>query len=108
MAQAINIPLNPDFTFKHISVHCVHVLARLAAKRAVQEELRAQGVRVTLVKPAVISERATAYLRDHPELWKEALQRAHLIDEMEGAKKARRRKIKEPMVTPDPFRKECP
>ena len=63
-------------TFQPISTSAVHVLARMAARRAVQEELRAQGVRVSLVKPAEISARAQGYLRDHPELYREALERS--------------------------------
>jgi hypothetical protein len=52
------------------------VLARLAAKKAVQEQLRADGVRVTLVPPREIAERATAYLEANPHLYEEAIQRA--------------------------------
>jgi hypothetical protein len=37
-------------SFEHISICAVKVLARLAAKQAVEAELRAKGVRVTLVK----------------------------------------------------------
>src|SRR5262249_12304630 len=100
--------LFPD-TFKHISVHCVHILARLAAKRLVQEQLRAEGVRLSLVPPMEINERATAYLHDHPEVGTEAMARAHKLDELEGQRKDRqklRRKklarlISEPMITPD-------
>jgi hypothetical protein len=62
--------------FKPIGTHAVHVLARLAAKRAVQDELRSQGVRVTLVRPAEIIERAKLYLEQHPELYRQALERA--------------------------------
>jgi deoxyribodipyrimidine photolyase-like uncharacterized protein len=43
-------------------------LARLAAKRAVQDELRAQGVRVSLVPYAEIMRQAREYLASHPEL----------------------------------------
>jgi hypothetical protein len=89
--MATDIPLNPETTFKHISVSAVHVLARLAAKRAVTEELHNQGVRVSLVKPAEISAKAQVYLSQHPELYRQALERAHVIDEAEGQKKARRR-----------------
>jgi hypothetical protein len=69
-----------------------------------------QGVRVSLVPPRVINEKATAYLHDHPEVWREALRRAHQIDDAEGQRKVQqklrreelaRRKIREPMVTPD-------
>ena len=63
-------------TFQPISASAVHVLARMAARRAVQEELRAQGVRVSLVKPAEISAKAQVYLSQHPELYRQALERA--------------------------------
>lgn len=59
-----------------VGISAVKVLARLAAKKAVQAELRAQGVRVTLVRPAEISERAQVYLQAHPELYQLALERA--------------------------------
>ena len=62
--------------FRPISASAVHVLAKLAARSTVQEELRAQGVRVSLVKPAEISVKAQAYLQSHPELYAEAKERA--------------------------------
>ena len=52
-------PLNPDLTFKHISVHVVHTLARMIAKEAIKAQLRYDGVRVQFVKPRDINERAT-------------------------------------------------
>jgi NAD(P)-dependent dehydrogenase (short-subunit alcohol dehydrogenase family) len=61
--------------FKSAS-HAINYCARSIAKNSVKEELRAQGVRVTLVKPAEISERAQRYLADHPELYTLALERA--------------------------------
>jgi hypothetical protein len=84
-------------TFTHISVHMVHILARLQAKRLVQDQLRAEGVRVSLVPPREINERATALLHD-PAIWKEAIARAHLIDEMEGRRKDRRRLRREQLA----------
>jgi hypothetical protein len=93
-----SLPLNPETTFTHISVHCVSVLARLAAKRAVQEQLHAEGVRVSLVKPADISAKAQVYLQSHPELYREALERAHLIDEAEGQKKVKRKLRREQLA----------
>jgi hypothetical protein len=66
-------------TFQPISASAVHVLARMAARRAVQEELRSEGVRVTLVKPSEISARAQVYLADHAELYREALERAQRL-----------------------------
>ena len=96
-------------SFKLVGTHAINVLARLAAKKAVQEELRAQGARVSLVPTREIAELAVDYLASHPEVWKLALARAHQIDEAEGEKKARqklrreqRRKIRPPMITPDP------
>ena len=62
--------------FQPISRSAICILARLAAKRAVTEELRAQGVRVSLVKPAEISVKAQAYLQSHPELYDAAKERA--------------------------------
>jgi NAD(P)-dependent dehydrogenase (short-subunit alcohol dehydrogenase family) len=59
-------------SFEHISIGAVKVLARLAAKRAVQAELRSKGVRVTLVKPAAISAQAAEYLASDPELYANA------------------------------------
>ena len=49
--MAINLPIfavkpvNPDLTFKHISVHVVHILARMIAKEAIKAQLRNEGVR---------------------------------------------------------------
>ena len=76
----------------------VHVLARLRAKRLVQEQLRNEGVRLSLVPPREINERATAYLRDHVEVWKEAIARAHKLDEMEGQRKDRQRLRREQLA----------
>jgi hypothetical protein len=61
-----------DDTFKPVSVHAVRLLARLAAKRMVEAELKDEGHHVTFVRPALINERARAYLDQHPELLKVA------------------------------------
>jgi hypothetical protein len=91
MAQATNtLPQDKLDTFQPISATAVHVLARLAAKKAVQDELRSQGVRVSLVRPAEISVRANDYLRQHPELYQEALVRAQLMGCFEKPKRGRR------------------
>ena len=95
-AVVASLPL--PTTFKHISVHMVHILARMMAKKAVQQELRDQGVRVTLVPPREINERATAYLRDHVEIWKEALARAHRLDDAEGRRKDRQKLRREQLA----------
>jgi hypothetical protein len=93
----MNKPLPPP-TFKHISVHMVHVLARLQAKRLVQDQLRAEGRRISLIPPREVQERATAYLHDHPEVWREAMNRAHRIDEMEGQRKDRQKLRREQLA----------
>jgi hypothetical protein len=62
--------------FKLIGTHAVHVLARLAAKNAVKEKLRGDGVRMSLVPPREIAEQAQRYLAEHPELYQQALERA--------------------------------
>jgi NAD(P)-dependent dehydrogenase (short-subunit alcohol dehydrogenase family) len=72
----------------------VHVCARSIAKRAVVQELREQGVRVTLVRPAEINQRATAYIANHPEIWPLAEERARKIEKMEEARKAARRRAR--------------
>ena len=82
-----SLPQDKLTEFRPISVSAVHVLARLAARKAVQEQLRADGVRVSLVKPAEISVRAQSYLADHPELYREALQRAQRLGMFEKPKR---------------------
>ena len=77
-------------SFSHIGNHAINVLARLAAKNAVKEKLRGDGVRLTLVPPREISEQAQRYLADHPELYREAFERAKQMGW-----------IKQPLVTPD-------
>jgi len=63
-------------SFKLVGTHAIHVLARLAAKNAVKEKLRGDGVRLSLVPPRVIAEQATAYLEANPHLYEETLERA--------------------------------
>ena len=84
-----NEPLNPDYEFKHISCHVIHILARYLAREEVKRQLRADGVRNVL--PRQINELATAYLAQHPEIWREAITKAHEIDDKEGLRKARQR-----------------
>ena len=62
-----------------IGISAVKVLARLAARNAVKEQLRDQGVRVTLVPIREINEKAHGYLSDHPELYQQALERARRL-----------------------------
>jgi hypothetical protein len=76
----------------------IHILARLQAKRLVQDQLRAEGIRLSLVSPREVQERATAYLAQRPDLWKEAIARAHRLDEMEGQRKEKRKLRREQLA----------
>lgn len=77
MAQATR-SLSPKQIAERAQLHrqAVMLFARLAAKRAVQDEMRAQGVRVSLVPPAEVMRQAREYLDTHPELYQQALERA--------------------------------
>jgi hypothetical protein len=59
-----------------IGISAVKVLARLAAKPAVQAKLRDQGVRLTTYPHAELMRQAAEYLSSHPELYQAALERA--------------------------------
>ena len=91
--------------FKPIGTSAVTVLARIAAKKAVQEQLKAQGVRVTLVKPAEIAAQAKAYLDANPHLYEEALQRAWKLGLIEQAERIDQAlfddEMRKPALTPD-------
>jgi hypothetical protein len=72
----------------------------MAARRAVQEELRSQGVRVSLVKPAEISAKAQVYLADHPELYRQALERAQRLGMYEKPRRKRKSVVMLPLDRP--------
>lgn len=74
-----------------IGITAVKVLARLAAKRAVQQRLRDQGIRVTTYPYAELMRQAHEYLANHPELYQQALERAkRMTDEGVFGKRAQR------------------
>ena len=77
MAQAVR-SLSPKQITERIQLHrqAVMLFARLAAKKAVRDQLRDQGVRVSLVPPAEIVRQAREYLAAHPELYQQATERA--------------------------------
>jgi hypothetical protein len=95
MAKASNSLHQASEPFQPISRSAICILARLAAKKAVTEELRNQGVRVTLVRPAEITAKAIEYLPIHPELYDEARERAQRIGMIE---KPRRKSAREMQV----------
>jgi hypothetical protein len=91
MAQAsISLSQSNLDTFQPISASAVHMLARSAAKKAVREQMRAEGRRMTLVLPAEIKQQANAYLALHPELYDEARERAQCLGMFEKPKRRRR------------------
>ena len=63
-------------SFEHIPSFAINVLARLEAKKAVKEHLRAQGIRLSYVPAREIVAQTKAHLEAHPELYERALQRA--------------------------------
>src|SRR5262249_54511622 len=89
-----SLPQSTLDTFQPISASAVHVLAPKAAKKTVQQEMRRRGVRVSLVKPAEISA-TQVYLSQHPELYREALERAQRL----GLFEKRRRRLSQIMVS---------
>ena len=60
-------------SFEHIPGFAINVLARLEAKKAVKEQLRARGIRLTYVPAREIVARTKAHLEAHPELYEEAM-----------------------------------
>jgi hypothetical protein len=76
----------------HSANHAINFLARSAARNAVKEKLRDDGVRLSLVPIREISEQAERYLAEHPELYQQALERARQLGMIE---------LQPPMVTPD-------
>ena len=79
MAKADNSLHQAPEPFQPISRSAICILARLAAKRLVKEELRSQGVRVSLVRPADIAAKANEYLSAYLELYDEARERAQRL-----------------------------
>jgi len=79
--------------FKPVGTHAISVLARLAARTIIKQQLRDQlGVRVSLVPVHEINAQAQEYLANHPELFTQALERAKRMGWVD---------LREPMVTPD-------
>ena len=60
----------------HSANHAINYYARSIAQSAVKQQLRDQGIRVSLVPACEIEERAREYLANHPELYVQARERA--------------------------------
>jgi hypothetical protein len=57
-------------------------LARRSAIKAVERDIRAQGLRVMSVERRVILAAADAYLREHPELIEEAAETVRKVPQL--------------------------
>jgi hypothetical protein len=60
----------------HSANRAINYCARSIAQSAVKQQLRDQGVRVSLVSTCEIEEKAREYLANHPELYVQARERA--------------------------------
>jgi len=60
----------------HSAKHAINFMARLIARNAVKQQLRDQGIRVSLVPTCEIEEKAREYLAANPRLYEEVLERA--------------------------------
>lgn len=105
MAKAVR-SLSPKQIAEITQLHrqAVATFARLAAKRAVQDKLRDQGVRVTTYPYADLMRQAAEYLANHPELYVAAHERAKrmIADGVFGkrAQRALRERINEQNTQP--------
>jgi len=76
----------------------ISVLARSSARRAVEQRMRSEGVRVSLTPIRIIMEEAKVYLRQHPELIEQTIERVRNVPqfrtlaEREARDRARNRK----------------
>jgi hypothetical protein len=65
----------------------IQIAALALAKRGVNAELRAKGIRLALVSPAEITEKAKQYLVDNPYLYLVAFERACQLGQIDPSVK---------------------
>jgi hypothetical protein len=76
----------------------IAVLSRSSARRAVEQRMRAEGKRLSTTPIRIIMEEARAYLRGHPELVQEVIERVRnvagfrTLAEREARDRARKRR----------------
>jgi len=75
-------------SFEHISIAAVKALATLAARKAVEAELRAKGVRTTSVPRREIELQAYALVAARPELIAQAREQAQRLGMYERRRSA--------------------
>src|SRR5262245_34645770 len=75
----------------------ISVLARSSARRAVEERMRSEGVRLSVTPIRIIMEQARTYLREHPEIVQQTIERVRnvagfrTLAEREARDRARKR-----------------
>jgi deoxyribodipyrimidine photolyase-like uncharacterized protein len=111
MAKAVR-SLSPKQIAERTQLHrqAVAIFARLAAKRAIQDQLRAQGVKVTTFPLAEIMRQAREYLDTHPELYQQALERAKrlgYVDPLSANLKANAQSGEQPKSTTSVVQYSC-
>jgi hypothetical protein len=74
--------------------HAINHCARSIARNVIKQQLRDQGVRVSLVPVHEIEEKAREYLAANPRLYEEALERARKMGWVEE-------QLSGVLVTPD-------
>lgn len=76
----------------------VMAVARLAAIKTVKRAMQAQGLKPAYVERQVIVSAAATYLREHPELLKQAAETVRKIPQLRtlAEREARRRKGNQP------------
>lgn len=85
---------NPLFNYPTL----IAVLARSSARRAVEQRMSDEGVRLSVTPIRIIMEEAKVYLQQHPELVQKAIERVRNVPqfrtlaEREARDRARKRK----------------
>ena len=78
--------------------HLIWMMARSSARKVVEQRMRDEGQRMSLVPIRIIMEEAQAYLQSHPELVEQAIERVRnvagfrTLAESEARDRARKRK----------------
>jgi hypothetical protein len=76
----------------------IAVLSRSVARRAVEQRMRSEGIRISVTPIRIIMEEARDYLQQHPELAQEVIERVRNVPqfrtlaEREARDRARKRK----------------
>ena len=75
-AVAVNVVARRRKALFKSANHAINHCARSIARNVIKEQLRDEGRRMSLVPNREIADRAEVYLAQHPELFREAVERA--------------------------------